>query len=65
MNIGDYIRQKRKQYRLSQVELAERASVGVRFIKDMEAGKQTLQLNKVNQVLNLFGEELAPKKISD
>lgn len=62
MTIGEYIKAKRKQYKLSQVELAERASVGVRFIKDLEAGKHTVQLNKVNQVLNLFGEELVPEK---
>ena len=64
MDLGAYIKAKRKKYGLSQVELAMRASVGVRFIKDMESGKPTLQLDKVNQVLYLFGEELAPQKIN-
>ncbi len=63
MDIGTYVRNKRKLYKLSQVELAERASVGVRFVKDLEAGKKTVQLDKVNQVLSLFGEELSPQKI--
>ena len=64
MDLGAYIKAKRKKYGLSQVELAMRASVGVRFIKDMESSKPTLQLDKVNQVLYLFGEELAPQKIN-
>ncbi|MBQ9194606.1 MAG: helix-turn-helix transcriptional regulator [Bacteroidales bacterium] len=64
MELGAYIKAKRNMYGRSQVELAMRASVGVRFIKDMESGKPTLQLDKVNQVLYLFGEELAPQKIN-
>lgn len=63
MDIGEYIKRKRKLYGLSQVELAERACVGVRFLKELEAGKETVQLNKVNQVLKMFGEELQPAKI--
>ena len=63
MEIGSYIRAKRKAFGLSQAELAERAAVGVRFIKELAAGKKTVRLDKVNQVLNLFGEELSPSKI--
>lgn len=62
MDIGTYIKTKRKLYRLSQTELALRSSVGVRFIKDLESGKETVQMDKVNQVLGLFGEELGPVK---
>ena len=51
-------------YHLTQVALSERAGVGLRFIREMEQGKETLQMNKVNQVLKLFGEELLPGKIS-
>lgn len=65
MDIGNYVKTKRKLYNLSQVELAERSCVGVRFIKDLEAGKQTVQMNKVNQVLALFGEELQPATIKE
>lgn len=64
MTIGAYIKDKRKRYALTQVELAERSGVGVRFVKELEAGKETVQMNKVNQVLRLFGEELYPQKIS-
>ncbi len=62
MNIGEYIRNKRKQYHLTQVELAERSDVGIRFVRELEGGKPTVQVNKVNQVLALFGEELYPQK---
>lgn len=64
MDLGVYIKEKRRKYGLSQVELALRSSVGVRFIKDMESGKRTLQMDKVNQVLGLFGEEMTPQKIN-
>lgn len=62
MHIGEYIKEKRKLFKLTQVELAERTGVGLRFVRELEAGKQTVQLDKVNQVLYLFGEELVPGK---
>jgi y4mF family transcriptional regulator len=58
VNIGIFIKEKRKQLKLTQPELAERAGVGLRFIRELEQGKQTVQLDKVNQVLSLFGSEL-------
>ena len=64
MNIGEYIQAKRKLHGLTQVELAERSGVGVRFVRELERGKPTVQLDKVNQVLALFGEELSPTKIN-
>ena len=63
--IGEYIKQKRKLFRLTQIELADRTGVGIRFIRELEKGKPTVQLNKVNQVLELFGETLYPKKINE
>lgn len=66
MHIGLYIKQKRAMFRLTQTELAERSGVGLRFIKELEAGKKTTRMDKVNDVLNLFGEELIPsKKMTD
>lgn len=64
MDLGEYIRNKRKQYNLTQIELAERSGVGVRFIRELERGKTTVQLDKVNLVLALFGETLKPAKIN-
>lgn len=63
MDLGEYIRTKRKLYNLTQTELAERSGVGVRFVRELERGKATVQLDKVNMVLALFGEELGPMKI--
>lgn len=62
MTLSKHIKQKRKANSLTQVELAERAGVGLRFIRDMEQGKQTLRMDKVNSVLSLFGECLGPVK---
>ena len=57
-SIAVYIKEKRKQLKLTQPELAERAGVGLRFVRELERGKQTVQLDKVNQVLALVGSEL-------
>jgi len=46
---------------LTQEDLARRAGVGLRFIREMEQGKQTLRLDKINQVLALFGYEMQPQ----
>lgn len=60
MNIllSDFIKEKRKQLKLTQPELAERAGVGLRFVRELEQGKQSVRLDKVNQVLALFGSEM-------
>ncbi len=55
-----FVKQRRKQLGLTQKDLADRAGVGLRFIRDLEQGKQTLRLDKVNQILALFGHEMAP-----
>ena len=62
MSLSEHIKQKRKKNGLTQVELAERAGVGLRFVRDLEQGKQTLRMDKVNDVLALFGEYLGPVK---
>ena len=56
--IATFIKERRKHLKLTQPELAERAGVGLRFVRELEQGKQTVQLDKVNQVLALFGSEL-------
>jgi predicted transcriptional regulator len=45
---------------MTQQDPADRAGVGIRFIRELEAGKPTLRLDKVNIVLDLFGHILAP-----
>ncbi len=48
----------RKIYGLTQADLAEKSNVGLRFLREMEQGKKTLRLDKVNQVLEMFGCEM-------
>ena len=52
MLLSIFIKQKRKIAKLTQLELAEKAGVGLRFLRDLEQGKETLRLDKVNQVLS-------------
>ena len=63
MTISEHVKAKRKEFGLTKVELSERAGVGLRFVRELERGKSTVQLDKVNMVLKLFGEELQPAKI--
>ncbi|MBU3679627.1 MAG: helix-turn-helix transcriptional regulator [Candidatus Kapabacteria bacterium] len=58
MDIATFVKQRRKAVRLTQPELAEKAGVGLRFVRELEQGKETLRLDKVNQVLWLFGYEV-------
>ena len=64
-NLAKYIKAKRKEFGLTQVDLSQKSGVGLRFVREMEQGKETLRLDKVNQVLPLFGAEMAPKKLSE
>lgn len=59
-NISIFLKEKRKLLKMTQRDLAERAGVGLRFIRDIEQGKKSLDLDKVNQVLALFGYEMSP-----
>lgn len=52
--IGKKIKELRKKYGLTQIELSERAGVGIRFVRELEGGKPTVRLDKVNQVINFF-----------
>jgi y4mF family transcriptional regulator len=60
MTLSEFVKQKRSKAKLTQPELAEKAGVGLRFVRDLEQGKPTLRMDKVNQVLQLFGHELGP-----
>lgn len=55
-----FVKEKRKMAGITQVELAEKADVGLRFVRDLEQGKKTLRMDTVNKVLALFGAELSP-----
>ncbi len=64
MKLGEFVKQKRSFVKLTQPELAEKAGVGLRFIRDLEQGKETLRLDKVNQVLQLFGYQVGPVEMN-
>jgi y4mF family transcriptional regulator len=65
MRLSEFVKEKRNAVRLTQPELAEKAGVGLRFIRDLEQGKETLRLDKVNQVLRMFGYEVGPVELND
>ncbi len=58
MILSEFVKDKRNAAKLTQPELAEKAGVGLRFVRDLEQGKETVRLDKVNQVLQLFGYQV-------
>ena len=64
-NLAKFIKATRKEFGFTQVDLSQKSGVGLRFVREMEQGKETLRLDKVNQVLALFGAEMAPMKLSE
>jgi y4mF family transcriptional regulator len=58
--LASFVASKRKTLKLTQPQLADRAGVGLRFLRELEAGKTTLRMDKVNDVLRQFGHELGP-----
>ena len=61
--LSAFLKERRKITKLTQEELALKAGVGLRFVRDIEQGKTSLRMDKVNQVLRLFGHELQPGPI--
>jgi y4mF family transcriptional regulator len=58
-----FVKDQRKKLNITQKQLAVKARVGLRFIREMEQGKKTLRLDKVNQVLELFDHEAGPTRL--
>ena len=56
--LGKQIKAVRKRSGLTQLEFSSRAGVGLRFIRDLEQGKPSVRLDKVNQVLKFLGHHL-------
>lgn len=57
-NLSTTVKMLRKQYGLTQEELSLKSGVGLRFVRDLEQGKETLRLDKVNQLLDFFNYEM-------
>jgi len=60
--LSEFIKNRRKQLKLTQEELAMKAGVALTVIRKIEQGKENLSLSKVNQVLKMFGHVLGPVK---
>lgn len=58
--LSEFVCRKREYLKMTQKEMSEKSGVGIRFIRELERGKETLKEDKVNQVLSLFGFELGP-----
>ena len=58
--IANFVRAKRKLLGMTQVTLSQRIGVGLRFLKELEQGKQSLKLDKVDEVLRYFGYTIGP-----
>ena len=61
--IATYVKEERKKAGLTQEEFAVRSGLGLRFIRELEQGKETVRLDKVNQALAMFGKEAVPGEI--
>ncbi|MBQ7299277.1 MAG: helix-turn-helix transcriptional regulator [Clostridia bacterium] len=58
--IAEFIKQKRKEARLTQEEFAMYSGLGMRFVRELEQGKATVRMDKVNKALAMFGMEAVP-----
>ncbi len=63
--IAAFVKEMRKKHGLTQVDLADKSGVGLRFVRELEQGKQTLRMDKINQVLRLFGRQVGAVSIAD
>lgn len=61
--IAEFVKENRKALGLTQEEFALRSGLGLRFVRELEQGKQTVRLDKVNQALAMFGMETIPGRI--
>ena len=60
--IAEFIKTKRRAAGLTQEEFAVRSGLGLRFVRELEQGKETVRMDKVNQALAMFGMEAVPGK---
>ena len=58
--LSSIIKQKCKSLKLTQEDLSIKSGLGLRLIREIEQGKGSMRMDKVNQLLALFGMELTP-----
>ncbi len=61
--IAEFIKTERKRVGLTQAEFALRSGLGLRFVRELEQGKETVRMDKVNIALSMFGAEAVPEKM--
>ncbi|MBQ0055879.1 MAG: helix-turn-helix transcriptional regulator [Synergistaceae bacterium] len=61
--VAAFIKQSRKTAGLTQKEFALRSGLGLRFVRDLEQGKPSVRMDKVNQALAMFGAEIVPCRV--
>ena len=64
-NIAEYIKNERKKAGMTQEEFALRSGLGLRFVRELEQGKETVRMDKVNQALAMFGMVAVPGRKVD
>ena len=62
--IGEYVKRERRKAGLTQADFALRSGLGLRFVRELEQGKETLRMDKVNQALRMFGMEAVPGRMT-
>ncbi len=63
--IAKFVKKKRKENGLTQKEFALRSGLGLRFVRELEQGKETLKMDKVNIALKMFSMQVIPGSIND
>ena len=63
MKVAEFVKAQRKKLHWTQKDLAFYGGVGLRFVRELEQGKVSLRMDKVNQILGLFSSELVPGPI--
>ena len=63
--IARFIRDNRKAAGLTQEEFAVRSGLGLRFVRELEQGKETVRMDKVNVALSMFDMEAVPGRKED
>ena len=63
--IAEYIKASRKAAGLTQEEFAVRSGLGLRFVRELEQGKETVRMDKVNAALEMFGMQAVPGRKED
>lgn len=63
--IGKFVKSERRKAGLTQAEFALRSGLGLRFVRDLEQGKETVRMDKVNRALAMFEMKAVPGRIDE